>query len=162
MGSRKVSFFAGLLVAWVQLQGQAEAAPLKVKNAVAVRVTMAQGSQRGLGVKPERDGWRLQLSLAKVSQDTSVEVIDVTPGTPARTLSVLLRGEEALLDGQRFEGGHVYRVQLRSGSGIDSAYVYLYPSGPVAAVKEGPTKLEFAGDEREGTSGPAPVRKSAL
>jgi len=143
----------------------ASAGPLKVKNAVAVRVNMAAGSQRGLGVKPERDGWRLQLSLATVNKDTQVDVIDVTPGTPARTVSVVLHGDEAVLDGQRFEGGHVYRVQLRSTAGLDSAYVYLYPSASAsAAAKEGPTKLEFAEDERDatGSSGPAPVKKSAL
>ncbi len=160
MGSRKLSFFVVLMTFGVC--GVADAAPLKIKNATTVRVTMAAGAQRGVAVKPGEDGWKLQLILAKASQDTSVEIIDVTPGTLASTVSVGLRGEEALLDSQRFFGGHVYRVQVRVGAGLESAYVYLYPSSPLATVKQGPTKLEFAGDEQDVASGPAPVRKSAL
>jgi len=81
----------------------------------------------------------------------SADVIDVTPGTPARTLRVMVAGDELLFDGLRFQGGHVYHVQLRRGSeAIGSAFVYLYPEAPqLKDTPRGrqPTKVQFAPKE---------------
>jgi hypothetical protein len=117
--------------------GHALAAPLESKNAEAVRVAVNRQPRLGLGVKPSAgsEGWRLQL---KDPKDGTAQVVDVTPGTAARTLKLSMNAGELVFDTVRFVGGHVYHVQLHHGADTTSSgFVYLYPS---AAPKPAPQK----------------------
>src|SRR6478672_2022388 len=117
---------AVILFALGSIGGSLWAEPLKARNHEVIQVKV--GSQRrgtiALHARPE--GWRLELSGS--TANGSAEVVDLTPGTPARTLSVIINGDELLLDNTRFIANHVYRVQLRRGGvAVESGYVYLYP-----------------------------------
>lgn len=142
----------------------ASATPLRVRNAAVVRVKVGSDSKAGLSLRAEEHGWRLKLDGAAALQRLSV--IDVTPGTPAQTLSLKVVAGEAMFDAVRFQGGHVYRIS----NGADAAaYVYLQPSAALAAQpKAGPGagtgRLDFDDGDRvmadESTIEPA--KKGAL
>ena len=103
----------------------AAAEPLPVKHVEAVRVSVANKSQHAFGLRalPAGAGWRLDLA----GDGDSADVIDVTPGTPARTLTVAVIGRALKFDALRFAGGHVYRVQLHGDKRSSWSFVYLYP-----------------------------------
>lgn len=139
-----IVFGSTLAVAAPPAPSQAKAA-FKATNASAVRVRVNGDSKAGLQLRSQDDaGWRLklegQLGLMRLS------AIDVTPGTPAQTLSVRVAAGEALFDAQRFQGGHVYRVSSAEGA----TYVYLQPSATLAAQPKsnGPGQIDFAEGER--------------
>lgn len=119
----------------------APAAPFKVKNAKVVRVKVGADSKAGLQLVADDHGWRMKLDHAPTSL-LRLSVIDVTPNTPAQTMSVRVNAGEALFDAHRFQGGHVYRV---SAPGLDGAsFVYLAPSATLAApAPKGPGRVDF-------------------
>jgi hypothetical protein len=138
-----------LLVASLLLSIPAAAEPLKARNTKEVRVAVSGKELRGLQVRPSTEGWKLELGAQRGSG--AVEVIDVTPGTPARFVTVAITAGEVLFDRVRFLGGHVYRVQLRvDGQPSASGYVYLVPETP---VKEAPRsraeRVRFDANEPE-------------
>ena len=144
------------------------AEPLPVKHVAAVRVSVANKSQHALGLRalPAGAGWRLELAA---SDGDSADVIDVTPGTPARTLTIAVVGRTLTFDALRFAGGHVYRVQLRGDKrGASWSFVYLYPDA--AALKLPPPKagaaerVRFEADDDNARDDGAPARteKGAL
>jgi hypothetical protein len=131
------------------------AEPLPVKHVEAVRVSVANKSQHAIGLRalPGGAGWRLELAGAGDAAD----IIDVTPGTPARTLSVAVVGRMLAFDAQRFTGGHVYRVQLR-GHGAWS-FVYLYPDPSTLKLpKKGTERVRFDADDSAAPDDGAPAR----
>jgi hypothetical protein len=121
---------AGALASWC---APAAAEPLPVKHVEAVRVSVANKSQHALGLRalPAGAGWRLD--LAGEGDSDSADIIDVTPGTPARTLTVVVIARTLKFDPLRFAGGHVYRVQLHGAKRAAWSFVYLYPDA--AALK---------------------------
>jgi len=129
-----------IVCSWCAL---AVAEPLPVKHVEAVRVSVANKSQHAIGLRalPGGAGWRLELAGAGEAAD----IIDVTPGTPARMLSVAVVGRALSFDAVRFAGGHVYRVQLRGDKRAPWSFVYLYPDP--AALKLPPRK-KASGAER--------------
>ena len=138
-----------LLVASLLLSIPAAAEPLKARNTKEVRVAVSGRELRGLQVRPSTEGWRLELGAQRGSG--AAEVIDVTPGTPARFVTVAITAGEVLFDRVRFVGGHVYRVQLRvDGQASASGYIYLMPETP---VKEAPRsraeRVRFDANEPE-------------
>src|SRR5437667_1370330 len=82
------------------------APPLKPTE---IRVSVANKSQKALGLRPlpAGAGWRLDLA----ADADSVDIIDLTPGTPARTTTLPVAGRALRFDALRFAAGHVYRVQ---------------------------------------------------
>ena len=153
-----------LLVASLLLSIPAAAEPLKARNTKEVRVAVAGRELRGLQVRPTTEGWRLELGAQRGSG--AAEVIDVTPGTPARFVTVAITAGEVLFDRVRFVGGHVYRVQLRvDNQPSASGYVYLVPETPVKEAPRSRTeRVRFDGNEQEAKHdvGIAPVEKSPL
>lgn len=144
----------------------ARAEPLQVRNAQEVRVVVAGKAHRAFALKPARDGgWTLELGgLAGV-----VELFDVTPGTPARTLTLMGSTGPLRLDSVRFVGGHVYRVQLRAGARIASAFVYLHPTQPIKERRRGTggtERVRFDDSEAASSSSsadePATIDKGSL
>jgi hypothetical protein len=125
------------------LVATAVAAPLPVKNGAVVRVP---SGQRAVGLQAGSDGWRIEVGYFNAG---TVDVIDVTPGTPARTMRVAVDGTSIRLDPVRFAGGHVYRVQARDDDKqqLLSAYVYLYPAATAGPAQKAPTKFDFSRDE---------------
>jgi len=120
-----------------------------------VRVSVANKSQHAIGLRPLPGGagWRLELAGAGDAAD----IIDVTPGTPARTLSVAVVGRMLAFDAQRFAGGHIYRVQLR-GHGAWS-FVYLYPDPATLKLpKKGTERVRFDPDDSAAPDDGAPAR----
>lgn len=150
-----IVFGSTLAVAAPPASSQPTKAAFKAVNASTIRVRVNGDSKPGLQLRSLDDaGWRLklqgQLGLMRLL------AIDVTPGTPAQTLSVRVAAGEALFDAQRFQGGHVYRVSSAEGA----TYVYLQPSATLAAQpKAGPGQIDFAEGERavadEGSIEPA-------
>ncbi len=142
-------------------------AALHTRDAESVRVRVAGEAKLGVGLRARSDGWRLRLQ--ETGGGATAELIDVTPGTPARMLNVMVTGDELLLDTVRFEGGHVYRLQIRRGDRtIGSGFVYLYPAAPLKDMPRSrqPAKMQFtptetAADKSDGDS-PHPVAKSPL
>lgn len=139
----------GLALGWmicgaVAVGGVAAAEPLPVKRVEAVRVSVASKSQHAIGLRalPAGAGWRLD--LASDGDGGSADAIDVTPGTPARMLSVAVIGRTLTFDPVRFAGGHVYRVQLRGEKRAPWSFVYLYPDP--AALKLPPRKKASAAE----------------
>jgi len=122
-------------------------ADLPVKHAVAVRVSVLNRAQKALGLHAvDAGGWRLELAAA----GTSADVIDLTPGTPARTLNVAVVGSSLHFDSGRFVAGHVYRVQLNGAAKPSVGLVYLYPDATAAkmpAHKAGAQRVRFDADE---------------
>ena len=121
--------------------------PLPVKHVQSVRVSVANRAQKALALRATAGGgWRLDLEGDGVSAD----VIDVTPGTPARTVTIEVVTNTITFDNVRFAGGHVYRVQLNGGpKGPAASLVYLYPDAPakIPARKAGPQRVRFDGNE---------------
>jgi hypothetical protein len=145
---------------------QAAAAPLIGKHARRMLVSVNHHRRGGLGVRPCSDGWHLRLAH---SPNGLAELIDVSPRTPARTISQGLDGDELYLDTGRFKGGHVYQLQLRRGEAIVSrGYVYLYPrSSRSARDCPAPQRLVFGSAEMsepgdDDGSSPAVVAKNTL
>jgi hypothetical protein len=155
------SVILGLLLS----SGAVFGAPLELLGGESVRVKVAGQSKAGFAIHPGgEDGWRVRLGATQGA--VTAELIDVTPGTPARTLRVAVVGGELFLDGVRFHGNHVYRVDVRrAGISLGSALVYLRPR---AQLKEAPrrkeaTRVDFASDVTEPVSDEiAPVTKSPL
>ena len=152
---RGLAFVA--VVSWCAL---ATAEPLPVKHAEAVRVSVANKHERAVGLRARPGGAGWQLELAADGQ--SADVIDVTPGTPARTLAVTVVGRTLKFDALRFAGGHVYRVQLRGDKRMAWGFVYLYPD-PAAlkmapAKKGGAERVRFDPDEAPAADDGAPAR----
>lgn len=154
----------GIVCAWSALVA---AEPLPVKHVEAVRVSVANRSQHALGLRalPAGGGWRLDLA----GDGDTAEIIDVTPGTPARTLTVAVIGRMLKLDPLRFAGGHVYRVQLNGDKRPSWSFVYLYPDA--ATLKLPPRKAGAAERVRfdaaeaaaaDGDDAPARTDKGAL
>lgn len=150
----------GLALGFVlSLSALAVAEPLPVKHAEAVRVPVAGKSQRAIGLRalPGGAGWRLDLA----ADGEQADVIDVTPGTPARTLAVTVVGRTLKLDAPRFAGGHVYRVALRSGAHSAWSYVYLYPDPSQLKLpvrKGGAERVRFDDHDSAGSDDGAPAR----
>jgi hypothetical protein len=146
------------------LSAGALAAPLEARNAEPVRVTVAKQAKQGFGLRARPEGWRLD--LGPVGGNATAEVVDITPGTAARTLMVVVNGDSLLFDNTRFWGGHVYRVQLRrAGQPVSSGIVYLYPDPQLKEAPRStqPARVKFAADEQPADSAaPAPVAKSGL
>lgn len=125
-----------LVLASLLLSIPAAAEPLKARNTKEVRVAVSGRELRGLQVRPTSEGWRLELGAQRGSG--AAEVIDVTPGTPARFVTVAITAGEVLFDRVRFVGGHVYRVQLRvDGQASASGYIYLAPEIVAKEPKRG-------------------------
>ena len=118
--------------------------PLPVKHIEAVRVSVSNRSQKALGLHATPSGgWRLDLEGDGVSAD----VIDLTPGTPARTVTIAVITNTIKFDRVRFAGGHVYRVQLNGGpKGPSVSLVYLFPDG--APAKMAPQGKKASGAQR--------------
>lgn len=109
-----------VVASWCALAG----AELPVKHVDSVRVSVANKSQKALALHATTGGgWRLDLE----GDGDSADVIDVTPGTPARTITLAVVTSTIKFDAVRFAGGHVYRVQLNGKKGSSYSLVYLYP-----------------------------------
>jgi hypothetical protein len=120
---------------------------LPARNGDEVRVSVSQKSRKATRLRPSSEGWRLELGAS--SANGAAEVFDVTPGTPARTLSVMINGGSLLFDRTRFAGNHVYHVQLRSdGKANASGFVFLVADAPVKeAPRKGAERVRFESDE---------------
>jgi hypothetical protein len=144
----------------------AVAEPLPVKHVEAVRVSVANRSQHAFGLRalPGAAGWRLELTAARDAD--AADIIDVTPGTPARTLTVAVVGRMLTFDPLRFTGGHVYRVALRGDKRAAWSFVYLYPDPATLKLpaKKGTERVRFDPDESGEVDDNAPARtdKGAL
>ena len=142
------------------------AAEPAVKNGETVRVSLAGRSQRAVGLRYAETGW----SYDGARERTRADLIDMTPGTPARTLSVTIVGNTLKLDGVRFVGGHVYRAQLSGGArpAPTVLLLYLYPDPATAKLpskKAGAQRVRFdSSDEPAATddSGIKRVEKGSL
>lgn len=151
----------GLAVMMVLSSAAAWAEPLPARNAGDVRVAVANKVRHAFALKAVADGgWRLELGADAERAD----LIDVTPGTPARTLSVPVIARVVKLDGVRFVGGHVYHLALRSGARTASGFVYLHP---VAAAKQAPRgkveRVKFSdGDNKPSDDAIGTVDKGSL
>ena len=149
--------------AWCAL---AAAEPLPVKHVEAVRVSVANKSQHAIGLRALAGGagWRLDLA----GDGDSADIIDVTPGTPARTLTVAVIGRALKLDALRFAGGHVYRIQLHGEKRDSWSFVYLYPDASTLKLPARKTpstqRVRFDADESAASDDGAPARtdKGAL
>lgn len=141
----------------------AGAAPLQAKNGSDVRIAVANQARHAFALKPSagHDGWRLEL----VGDALSADIVDVTPGTPARTITVAVAARTLCFDNVRFTGGHVYQVQLRSAAGLSSGLVYLTPE-PAAKerARKGAERVRFDVDDQptDDSQGIARVTKGAL
>ncbi|MGZ3425080.1 MAG: hypothetical protein ACXVCV_00460 [Polyangia bacterium] len=112
--------FAVVVMSW----GALAFAELPVKHLDSVRVSVANKSQKAFGLHASAGGgWRLDLE----GDGDSADIIDVTPGTPARTITLSVITGTIKFDSVRFAGGHVYRVQLNGKKGSSASLVYLYP-----------------------------------
>jgi hypothetical protein len=144
----------------------AAAEPLPVKHVEAVRVSVANKSQHALGLRAlaAGAGWRLDLA----GDGDSADVIDVTPGTPARTITIAVVANTIKFDAVRFAGGHVYRVQLNGKKGSSYSLVYLYPDAAKLklppARKGSAQRVRFDSDDTAASDDGAPARtdKGAL
>jgi hypothetical protein len=120
--------------------------PLPVKHLESVRVSVGNRAQKAFGLHATAGGgWRLDLEGDGVSAD----VIDLTPGTPARTLTIAVITNTIKFDSARFAGGHVYRVQLNGGARSSVSLVYLFPDAIPAKMpkKSGAQRVRFDADE---------------
>jgi len=143
------SFTLALLL----LAGPALAAPLSAKNGRSVNVSLRGKRERGIGLKAQSAGWRLEL---RNGAEETAEVIDVTQGvTPSKWL-VPVEDGALVFDAPRFVAGHAYRVELKRAG---SALIYLYPP----PVGKRTSKIEFVADESPlDDGGIAITPKSAL
>jgi hypothetical protein len=89
-----------------------------------LHLRVAGRSQAGRGLRPDPQGWRVQIA----APDAVIELSDVTAASPNDRWVVAVADGRALLDIGRFRAGHAYRFEVRHGAhAIDSGYVYLYP-----------------------------------
>jgi hypothetical protein len=126
----------------------AGAEPLVARNGDEIRLLVAQKPRKAVRLKPEpQAGWRLELGGPHVSG--VAELIDVTPGTPARTIAIAVSGGAAILDQVRFTGGHAYHVQVHlDGQPSASGFVYLVSGPPAkAAPRRGTQRIRFDKDD---------------
>jgi len=140
------------------------AASLRLRGAKVVRVRGVSGTPFQLA--SDGTGWRLELADLPAG-GTSAELIDVTPGTPARTLSLVVDGATLHLDDLRFAAGHVYRLQLRkAGAAVAVGFIYLPPRTDDAAPTRRPSnRVDFAEGERpagDPAELPAPQHKGRI
>jgi hypothetical protein len=144
----------------------AQADGLPARNGDEVRLNVNQRSRKATRLRPTGEGWRLELSAT--SANGAADVFDVTPGTPARTLSVMVNGGSILFDRVRFAGGHAYRVQLRSnGRAAESGFVFLVADPPPKELpRRGAERLRFddetAKSSKTSDDKIAPVEKAPL
>jgi hypothetical protein len=146
-----------VLVSTAGSMGRAE--ELRAKDASTVRVVVNRAPRLALSLRPQPSGgWRVTL-LGRVASGAA-QLIDLTPGTPARTLSATVLGGELTLDTPRFVAGHVYQLQLRGEGGPgSSALVYLVPPRTEKAPRRaGPTRVRFD----EGPTAPPPPQDNAI
>jgi hypothetical protein len=109
------------LMMMLALAAPALAAPLAAKNGSTVHVKVEGKRERGIGLKAQASGWRLELRGAASG---TAEIVDVTQGALGSKWMVQVEDGALVLDASRFVAGHAYRVELpKSGS----ALVYLYP-----------------------------------
>lgn len=141
----------------------AAASLLRLRGAKVVRVRGVSGTPFQLA--SDGTGWRLELADLPAG-GTSAELIDVTPGTPARTLSLVVDGATLHLDDLRFAAGHVYRLQLRkAGAAVAVGLVYLPPRADDAAPRRSSNRVDFAEGERPAADDaemPAPQHKGRI
>ena len=134
--------FAFLIVLGLALPSVAS--PLRLRNQ-AIRVRVNGESKPGYQLRPEGPNgniWKLRLELTDAQ--ARFDVIDVTPNTPARTISLRANAGEVVFDG-RFEGGHVYRI----ATATSSTFVYLQPPAVMQAPQQkGPAKVDFEPGEK--------------
>jgi hypothetical protein len=152
--------FAVVVMSW----GALAFAELPVKHLDSVRVSVANKSQKALALHASAGGgWRLDLEC----DGDSADVIDVTPGTPARTITLAVITNTLKFDAVRFAGGHVYRVQLNGKKGARASLVYLYPDASklkLPPAKKGAQRVRFDADDAAARDDGAPERteKGAL
>jgi hypothetical protein len=138
------------------------AAALRLRGAKVVRVRGVAGTP--FQIAADASGWRLELAELPAA-GTSAELIDVTPGTPARMLTVRVEGTTLHLDDFRFVAGHVYRLQLRkAGAPMAVALVYLPPRADDLPRATSSNRVDFVEGEQPAVDGdmPAPQRKGRL
>ncbi|MDB4965436.1 MAG: hypothetical protein JWN44_1125 [Myxococcales bacterium] len=147
-----------LLLAALTANAAEKAVPLEPTE---VRVAVANRSQKALGLRPlPTGGWRLDLP----SNADTADIIDLTPNTPARTITLSIVGRALRFDAIRFTGGHVYRIQLKTGpSPSTSTLVYLYPQPSTEPRHRAPQRVKFSPDERPTDDSPlSTVDKGSL
>ena len=134
-------------------------APLPARDGESVRVVVNQRSRAAVALRPRAGAWRLSLAVGA----TSAEIVDVTPGTPARTLTLAVDGGELVFDDARFAGGHVYQVRLRLPRDRHDAigFVYLHPAPVAPSRARGPQHMSF-GDEPTEAPTPPPSSDDAI
>ena len=114
------------LVAGTAKAATTEAAPLRIKNGHHLRVTLGKTKQSAIGVRPEKELWRLELAADLVGAAADFE--DVTPNAFGARWSVPVDSVKLVLDSTRFLPSHVYRLAIRRDRVfLGSALVYLYP-----------------------------------
>jgi hypothetical protein len=134
------------------------ASPLRAKNGQSVRLMLSGQREVGIGLRPLRGAWKLDLLDAQGAD--SAEVVDVTAGAPASKWMMAVEAGALVFDGRRFMADHAYRVQLRRGNlPLGSALVYLYPAKMGAK-----SRVSFGDDEThpDDDDGIAVTPKSAL
>jgi hypothetical protein len=131
-----------LLVCLLWTGAPAWAAPLKIKNGSPVRVSLHGQREAGIGVRPLRGAWTLELS--GVAGEVA-DIVDVTDGAVTTRWAVSVSERELVLDNERFIAGHAYRVKLRHGTA--SALVYLYPP-----LRTATSFVGFGDDETHGAN----------
>ena len=142
-----------VLLASLLLSATAAAEPALKALDPHVRVVNARG-HKALNLKASPTGWRLEL---RGEDDGVAEVFDVTPGSPARTVTLALRRGLVTFDRARFAGGHVYRVALRGDAAtLGVGFVYLYPEAPAKmAAPERPRVQRLGFDASDAKGGDA-------
>jgi hypothetical protein len=119
---------------------------LPVKHLDAVHVSVGNRSQKALALRPlPGGGWRIDLE----GDGDTADVIDLTPGTPARTVTLAVVTNTLKFDTARFAPGHVYRVQLNGPKRPSVSLVYLYPPAGTDKLpkKAAAQRLRFEADE---------------
>jgi hypothetical protein len=134
-------------------------AELPVKHVDSIRVSVANKSQKAIALHASTGGgWRLDLE----GDGDSADVIDLTPGTPARTITLAVITNTLKFDGVRFAGGHIYRVQLNGKKGSSYSLVYLYPDASklkLPPVRKGAAqRVRFDDDAAAASDDGAPAR----
>jgi hypothetical protein len=134
----------------------ASGSPLVGRHVRRLHLSINHKKQAALGVRPCADGWHLTLPR---KDNALADRLDVTPRTPARTLSQGLDGDELYLDSSRFAGGHTYQLQLRRGeTTVGRGYVFLYPKRSKPARDcPAPQRFEFGSGEGADGEGAAEV-----
>jgi hypothetical protein len=123
--------------------GAAAASPLKIRNGSTVRVALHGKREAGVGLKKKGNAWRVELA---VGAGETVELVDVTDGTPSAKWEVQPTDGALVLDEERFVPGHAYRLTLKKGlDALGSTLVYLYPP-----TMTGKSKVTFDDEDTSG------------